>query len=119
MSLNGSGDVLECPLATRRVADRSFPIAGGGYLRMFPLWFLEKSIKVINEKNRPAVIYFHPWEIDQFQPRVPAKMMDRFLHYNNIDQTEEKLSSLLSNFSFSTLQDVINQTKVEKTWPEW
>ncbi|MBN1464821.1 DUF3473 domain-containing protein [candidate division KSB1 bacterium] len=119
VSLNGSGNLVECPLATRRVADRSFPIAGGGYLRMFPLWFLEKSIKVINDAGRPAVIYFHPWEIDQFQPRVPAKMMDRFLHYNNIDQTEEKLCALLAKFPFSKLQDVIDKTTIDKTWPEW
>ena len=117
--VNGSGHVLECPLATRQVADRAFPIAGGGYLRMFPLWFLESSIKVINKAGRPAVIYFHPWEIDQFQPRVSAKMMDRFLHYNNIDQTERKLRSLLDKFSFSTLREVIDQTKVEHTWPDW
>ncbi len=117
--LNGSGTILECPLATRQVADRAFPIAGGGYLRMFPLWFLENSIRVINQSGRPAVIYFHPWEIDEVQPRVPAKLVDRFLHYNNIDQTEKKLHALLKKFSFSTLNDVINQTPVEKEWPEW
>ena len=117
--VNGSGTVLECPLATRQVADRAFPIAGGGYLRMFPLWFLENSIKVINQSGQPAVIYFHPWEIDEFQPRVPAKFMDRFLHYNNIDQTEKKLHALLDKFSFSTLKDVVKQTIVKKEWPEW
>jgi len=117
--VNGSGHVLECPLATRQVADRAFPIAGGGYLRMFPLWFLESSINVINKAGRPAVMYFHPWEVDEFQPKVAASMMDRFLHYNNIDQTEKKLRALLAKFSFSTLKNVIDQTKVKHTWPQW
>ena len=86
---------------------------------MFPLWFLTSSIKLVNKMGRAAVIYFHPWEIDEVQPRVHAGFKDRFLHYNNIDQTEKKLHSLLETFSFSTLNDVVEQTDVTQTWPKW
>ena len=62
------GNVIECPLATVTVAGKNFPIAGGGYLRMLPLWVIDKGIKSLNQNGRAAVIYFHPWELDPFQP---------------------------------------------------
>ncbi|NIA29605.1 MAG: DUF3473 domain-containing protein [Actinobacteria bacterium] len=117
--VNGSGTLVECPLATVSMGNKNFPIAGGGYLRMFPLWMIEKGIRAINQSGRPAVIYFHPWELDELQPRVHAGAVDQFLHYNNIDQTEKKLYSLLQKFEFSTLSNVIASTKITKTWPRW
>ena len=117
--VNGTGTITECPLATATFGQKTFPIAGGGYLRMFPLWIIERGIRDINKKGRGVVIYFHPWELDFYQPRFSAGKVDRFLHYNNIDQTEKKLEALLQKFSFTTLEQVRAATKIKKIWPRW
>ena len=89
------------------------PIAGGGYLRLFPWWLLWKGIERINQaEDQPAVLYFHPWEIDPHQPRIKAGFKSRFRHYLNLHRTEDKLRSLLQVLQFTTMADVLqNCTK--------
>jgi polysaccharide deacetylase family protein (PEP-CTERM system associated) len=117
--LHGKGYLLECPLATMSVAGKNFPIAGGGYLRLFPLWVIEQGIRQLNHTGVSAVVYLHPWEIDRLQPRVPIGFWDRLRHYGNIDSTEEKLRKLLTGFSFSTLRHVVDASTSVPVWPRW
>lgn len=111
--------LIECPPATIPLAGKNFPIGGGGYFRLFPMWLIEKSLNSLNEKGTPAVIYFHPWEIDFNQPRLPAGRVNSFLHYNNIEFMTQKLRHLFSRFSFSTLGQVVNSAPITLTWPKW
>jgi polysaccharide deacetylase family protein (PEP-CTERM system associated) len=117
--VNGKGYLLECPLATMSVAGRNFPIAGGGYLRLFPLWVIEQGIRQLNRAGISAVFYLHPWEMDCLQPRVPVGLWDRLRHYGNINRTEEKLCRLLEKFRFSTLQKVVADCDIIPVWPRW
>lgn len=51
------------------------------------------------EDGRPAIFYFHPWEVDPEQPRVTeASARTRFRHYLNLQHTEARLQRLLSDF---------------------
>lgn len=103
----GVGDILELPLSTVRLFGKNVPIAGGGYLRMFPVKFLEWGIHYLNKKERqPAIIYFHPWEMDTGQPRIKGNGISRFRHYVNIDKTASKLERLLGRFRFGTIEEV-------------
>ena len=44
---------------------------GGGFFRVLPYAFSRWAIRQVNRREgRPAVFYFHPWEIDPGQPRV-------------------------------------------------
>lgn len=84
------------------------PISGGGYLRLFPVWLIKKAIKHINEsEGQPAILYFHPWEIDPGQPRIKAGLKSRFRHYINLDKTMEKVKYLLSSFKFAPISQVL------------
>jgi hypothetical protein len=84
------------------------PVAGGGYLRLFPLWVFNKAIKSINTKEgQPAVLYFHPWEIDCEQPRIRAGVKSTLRHYLNIEKTEGRVRSLLASFTFSSMGEVL------------
>lgn len=107
----GSGTIREFPLTTLplRIAGREhrLPIAGGGYLRLFPVGLISRGIERINRLERqPAVLYFHPWELDPRQPRIKAGFKSRFRHYLNLDKTEDKLRELLCRFSFGTMSEV-------------
>jgi len=108
-----SGPLVEFPLTTLPFQlgwkKMRLPIAGGGYLRLLPVGIIRKGIETINTRERkPAVLYFHPWEIDPDQPRIKAGMKSRFRHYLNLHRTEGKLRHLFKELKFGTMTDVIN-----------
>ena len=108
----GERMIREFPISTFRIKffgrDFHLPVAGGGYLRFFPLWVIRRAFRSINEREgQPVVLYFHPWEVDPAQPRIPAPLKSRFRHYRNLDTTESKLSRLLAEFSFAPMRQVL------------
>ena len=104
IEINHKGKIKEFPLSTLKLLGMNLPIGGGGYLRLLPLKFVERGIKLINKKeHQPAIIYMHPWELDPEQPRIAAGMLSRFRHYVNLKTTESKLRSLIRTFNFTTL----------------
>jgi len=97
----------EFPVSTVRLGRQNWPVAGGGYFRLFPLWITRRAIRRINAQGHPAVVYLHPWEIDPEQPRIPnAPALSRFRHYVNLHKTESRLRALLQEFEFSTMEKV-------------
>lgn len=57
----------------------------------------------MNERDRrPAIIYFHPWEIDPDQPRVEgAPLRSRVRHYTNLSVMAAKLRRLTRDFAWA------------------
>ena len=105
--------LTEFPITALKLGNYKLPIAGGGYFRLFPYWFSEWGLKRVNRKQKqPFVFYLHPWEIDPEQPRLPATGLSKFRHYNNLHVCEERLKKLLKTFSFTSLEAVLNSTKI-------
>ncbi|MBP1752966.1 MAG: polysaccharide deacetylase [Geobacteraceae bacterium] len=107
-----AGRIREFPISTLPLKlgrwQARIPIAGGGYLRLLPVLLVRSAIRYINDKeNQPAVVYFHPWEIDPSQPRIKASFRSRFRHYLNLEGTENKIRNLLDNLKFSSLAAVL------------
>ena len=103
------GSPVEFPLSTLRLEGTNFPIAGGGYLRLFPYAYTRWGIRYLKTREgQPAVIYLHPWELDPAQPRLPAGRLSRFRHYTNLHRMEERLVCLLHHFSFGTMSEVLH-----------
>ncbi len=101
------GGLWEFPVSTIRLGKQNWPVAGGGYFRLFPLPITRHAIRHLNGQGYPAVIYLHPWEFDPDQPRVPnAPLLSRFRHYVNIDKTENRLRVLLNQFKFAPMCEV-------------
>ena len=101
------GKVWEFPVSTLRLAGRNWPVAGGGYFRLLPLWVTRGAIARINAEGHPAVVYLHPWELDAEEPEVPhASRLARFRHRVNVDKTEARLRRLLAAHRFAPLRDV-------------
>lgn len=110
--------IAELPLSTVRFGGLNLPVAGGGYLRLYPYIFTHHAIRFLNEKEgQPAVVYFHPWEIDPDQPRIRASWRSQFRHYTNLDLMEGKIRRLLSSFPFGPMkavyQNCVNRAKHE------
>jgi polysaccharide deacetylase family protein (PEP-CTERM system associated) len=105
------GMIREFPISTFPIRIGGWryqlPIAGGGYLRLFPVSLVSRAITFINSNEmQPTVLYFHPWEIDPDQPRIHAGLKSRFRHYLNLKGMETKIRYLLSKIEFSVMRDI-------------
>lgn len=102
------GDLLEIPATTLRFFNRNWPASGGGYFRLMPYGMSRWMIQRVNHVDKlSAVFYFHPWEIDPGQPRIPnIGARTRFRHYVNIDRMEKRLNRLLADFSWGRMDDI-------------
>ena len=97
--------LVEIPITTARVLGPNFPAGGGGYFRLFPYALSRWAIRTINDREgRPAIFYFHPWEIDPEQPRVrEAGLKTRFRHYLNLGRMESRLRRLTTDFCWDRI----------------
>jgi polysaccharide deacetylase family protein (PEP-CTERM system associated) len=103
--------LMELPVATVRLFGRNWPAGGGGYFRLLPYALSRWSLSRIHARDaRPAVFYFHPWEVDPDQPRVPGvDARTRFRHYVNLRRMAPRLERLLSDFRWSSIERVFLQ----------
>ena len=97
--------LLEIPVTTAEFAGRRLAAGGGGFFRVLPYAFSRWAIRQVNNRDgRPAVFYFHPWEIDPQQPRVTnASMRSKLRHYTNLDVMAEKLKQLVLEFEWGRM----------------
>jgi len=95
-------EILEIPPATVRIGGLNFPIGGGGYFRLLPspLMRLALSVSRRDPQSSATVLYFHPWEFDPDQPRLSLTRLNRFRTYVGIGRSRDRLSRLLSSYSF-------------------
>src|SRR5574343_1696228 len=99
------GSLIEIPATTLRFLNRNWPASGGGYFRLMPYGLSRWMIARINRVDQlPAVFYFHPWELDVDQPRIPGiGTKTRFRHYVNIHRMERRLHRLLADFAWGRM----------------
>lgn len=98
-------DLIEIPVTTAMLGSRRLAAGGGGFFRVLPYAFTRWAIRQVNRQDhRPAVFYFHPWEIDPDQPRVTnASLKSRLRHYTNLDGMAGKLRQLVHEFSWGRM----------------
>jgi polysaccharide deacetylase family protein (PEP-CTERM system associated) len=102
-----AGKMFEVPLPSLRFPGFNVPFAGGGYFRLFPMWFTEWGIRRMNRREgEGVVVYLHPWELDPDQPRLPCGRLTRIRHYRNQHKTESRLRILLRRHRFSSFRSV-------------
>jgi polysaccharide deacetylase family protein (PEP-CTERM system associated) len=99
------GVLLEVPVATIELRGLGVvPVGGGGYLRMLPYRYTAAGLRRLNEQDaRPGCVYFHPWEVDQEQPRIADGALSRLRTYLGLGGMMGKLERLLDEFEFSTM----------------
>jgi polysaccharide deacetylase family protein (PEP-CTERM system associated) len=102
-----SGTIMEIPVATVQVGSRMLPVGGGGYLRLLPYRYTAAGVRRLNERDgQPACIYFHPWELDAGQPRLPVGAVARLRTYRGLGGMEAKIDSLISEFRFRSITGI-------------
>ena len=103
--------MLELPPATLRLFGMNLPMGGGGYFRLFPLLLTECAMQQTGRLGPApvAMLYFHPWEFDPEQARLPLGHLSRFRTYVGMSRTRGRLTSLLARYRFSRAVDVAKQ----------
>jgi polysaccharide deacetylase family protein (PEP-CTERM system associated) len=102
-------DLIELPVTTVELGGRRMAAGGGGFFRLLPYRFSDWAIGRVNKReHRPAIFYFHPWEIDPGQPRVAnAPLKSRLRHYTNLSAMEPKLLKLLRDHRWGRTDAVV------------
>ena len=101
-------DLVEIPVTTATFGGKRLAAGGGGFFRVLPYGFSRWAIRQVNRRDgRPAVFYFHPWEIDPDQPRVPgAPLKSRLRHYTNLERMAPKLRDLVREFAWGRMDEI-------------
>lgn len=109
-------DFLEIPVTTAQLGRKRLAAGGGGFFRLLPYAFSSWAIRQVNQdEGRPAVIYFHPWEIDPDQPRVAnAPLKSKLRHYSRLNAMAGKLKRLASDFEWERL-DLVARREQART----
>jgi polysaccharide deacetylase family protein (PEP-CTERM system associated) len=106
--------LVEVPVTTARVFERNLPAGGGGYFRLMPYAMSRWLLRRVNRRDEaPAIFYFHPWEVDPAQPRVPGiDARTRFRHYLNLTRMQARLARLLQDFEWGRVDEVFLPLRV-------
>ena len=108
-----SGTVEELPVSVLQLNSlkgKRIPIGGGGYIRLFPLFFLKYCLRKLDMTGNPFIIYCHPYEFNPLEWKQMLKHvpMSRRIHQGVGRQGfRKKISGLLSSGSFGTMSDVL------------
>lgn len=99
--------LIELPVTTLELGTRRMAAGGGGFFRLLPYFISNAAVRRVNRDARPAIFYFHPWEIDPEQPRIPdAPMRSNFRHYTNLEAMRPKLLRLLRAHDWGRTDEV-------------
>lgn len=105
--------LYEFPFSTIPVFNKNLPVGGGFFLRIYPYWFMKYAFKKINSLGYPAVLYFHPWDLDINPPRLKMPWILK-KRYFNLKNTEKKIRNLLSDFKFAPIKDILSFNNTHK-----
>lgn len=104
-------EILEIPPASVQVCGVNIPVGGGGYFRLLPSALMRAALSSSRRDPRctATMLYFHPWEFDADQPRLPLKRLSRFRTYVGIRHSQHRLARLMTEYSFTRAIDLANQ----------
>jgi polysaccharide deacetylase family protein (PEP-CTERM system associated) len=91
----GGARMLELPPLTWRLAGKNLAVAGGGYFRLLPLSLMKRGLRQAAAQQRPAILYFHPWEFDPDMPRMPLSATGRLRTYTGLKSAAGKLERII------------------------
>ncbi len=105
---DGPDGIDEFPITTVRFGNKNFPCGGGGFFRLLPYALYRSALRRVNAGDeQPCIFYFHPWEIDPNQPRIPnTSAKTRFRHYLNLERTAPRLRALTRDFLWDRMDRV-------------
>jgi polysaccharide deacetylase family protein (PEP-CTERM system associated) len=109
LGLSDGVTLIEAPPATTRLFGFQLPL-GGGYFKMFSKTPFIEKLSEQQRKNRPAVFYFHPHELEELPPHRELKSVPFWIYWKeNMGRRRmtEKLEFLFSSFQFTSFKQAL------------
>jgi polysaccharide deacetylase family protein (PEP-CTERM system associated) len=104
--------LTEVSMSCLTIGAHALPWAGGGYFRLMPYRVFKLGVERILSSGKPYIFYIHPWELDVAQPRLRGlKRSERMRHYLNLERTESRWISLMRDFRWMTIADLLSQVE--------
>ncbi|UZK66494.1 XrtA system polysaccharide deacetylase [Sphingomonas sp. M1-B02] len=98
--------LVELPITIAAVMGREIT-TGGGFFRLLPNRVTDRAVRGANAAARPAIFYFHPWEIDPGQPRVAgAPLKSKLRHYARLGAMAGKLERLIATHEWGRMDQI-------------
>ncbi|MFZ3134749.1 polysaccharide deacetylase family protein [Methanothrix sp.] len=104
-------NIIEVPMTVYKFGYVSIPISGGFYFRLIPFPFFKALFRRSSKINN-NIIYLHPWEIIPIFPRLRLPLCSSIITYYNLDNTLLKFKSLLKNFAFVPIENIVNESGI-------
>ena len=100
-------ELIELPVTVAELAGRRLA-TGGGFFRLLPAALTDYAVRQVNaDGRRPAIFYFHPWEVDPDQPRVAnAPLRSKVRHYSRLGAMAGKLRGLAARHHWGRIDAV-------------
>lgn len=95
------GALAEFPSTTARVMGQTLPAAGGAYFRVLPYGLVRAGLRQAEARNAPGMFYIHPWELDDWAPRIPdAPRLQMIRTFHGRRRTWSRLDRMFREFRF-------------------
>lgn len=102
--------LVEVPLSTVSWMGRRWPVAGGGYLRLYPYQVTSHAVRRLEAEGHPAIVYLHPYELDTSELReldLPIPARTRFTQGAGRKHIASRLARLFSEFRFGRVSETV------------
>lgn len=108
------GEIIEFPQTVVNFGLFRLSCFGGGYFRIFPKFIFSVMSGIIERTGRPLIMYIHPRDIDEDQPKIKFPFIENIRHYINISKTEKKLDEISGLISFNSFNNIISDIGFSK-----
>lgn len=102
-----AGRIIEIPPLVARRFGQNIPMGGGWGLRMSAPETVVREIARRNAQGDPAVLFVHPWEIDEDPPRVRLPAGQRFAHYFRLGGFRDRLERILGMVELVPIHELV------------
>jgi len=106
----GGGRLVEAPVACFDWLGRRWAVGGGGYFRLWPYGIIRKAWRQMEERGRPGIVYFHPYEYDPGEMsayRVEVPLVQHLHQGIGRKSFPGKIDRLLHDFRFGPMDEVL------------
>jgi hypothetical protein len=110
----------EVPLSSLRLFGMEVAAGGGNFFRQLPAKTMQRAVaRWIQAHRAPFVMYFHTWELDPAQPRLPGvSWLGRIRQYRNLERMTEILAHYLSTYRFTSIAEYLRLEQARLAEPD-
>jgi polysaccharide deacetylase family protein (PEP-CTERM system associated) len=106
-----TGHLWELPPFTLKTPFGRYPAGGSWGLRCLPYPLIKQRVQKLNERQVPALFYFHPREFGGKTNVVGLPPSKKFALYGGIWRSGSQLERLLADFQFTSVAEYLKRDR--------